>query len=310
MNEQGRQLGAFLFCALSVPAMMLLPSLHPALVVAATMAACWLWQMPGQKNNAAIVAWGMALTAVLCLGAVVRWAQSAYPSAKNAWTLGLILLAMAAYASRGGLQPLLRTGAICFFFLVALDATVLAFGLGNITTVRLAVWHKPDSSVLHFVWLLLPLAAYQLGTPQPSGRWRAAWAAICIVPCLVCWLSLSGAVVSGSEFPFYTLTKSISVIGVMERFEVLLSAALTAGIFCLMGIFTHICGDTLEKRVPKAGKSAYALTFALGAAASLLPKAWLQAAVAGLAAIFWGIVPIATQSGGSRKKDEKNEKKC
>lgn len=290
--------------------MMLFPSLHPALVAAATVAACWLWQMPGRKTNAAIVAWGMALTAVLCLGAVVRWAQSAYPSAKNAWPLGLILLAMAAYASRGGLQPLLRTGAICFFFLVVLDTAVLAFGLGNISTVRPAVWHKLDSSVLHLVWLLLPLACSWLGTPQPSARWRAVWAVICVAPCLVCWLSLSGMVASGSEFPFYTLTKSISVIGVMERFEVLLSAALTAGIFCLMGIFTHICGNTLENRVPKTGKGAYILTFALGAGASLLSKTWLQAAIAILAVIFWGIVPIATQIVGLRKKDEKNEKKC
>lgn len=303
MNEtEGRQLGALVFCGLSVPAIMLFPSLHPGVVAVATLLACWLWQTPGQKNNTAVAVWGMAVVSVLCMGAVVQWAQNAYPSASHPWVLGLILLAVAAYAVRDGLEPLLRTAAICFFFLIVIDTVILAFGLGNIASVRATGWRGLGGNAVNLVWLLLPLAVHWMDAPKPTAPWRWTWGAICILPCLVCWLSLSGNLATSQSFPFYTLTKSISVLGVMERFEVVLSAALTAGIFCLMGIFCHICGSVLEGQFPRAKKYAYYIVFALGTLASLVGAGWLRLLIAALAPIFWGIVPIVIQIVGLRKK--------
>lgn len=301
-NSQGRQLGALVFCGLSVPGIMLFPSLHPAVVVAATAVAIWLWQSPGQKNRSALAAWGMAVVSVLCLGLVVNWAQAAYPSATNQWAMGLILLAVATYAARKGVRPLLRTAAICFFFLVVIYAVVIVFGLGDISSVKQTGWNGLKEENVNLVWLLLPLAVHWMDAGKPTRPWRWAWAAICIMPCLVCWLSLSGNVAQAETFSFYTLTKSISLLGVMERFEVILSAALTAGIFCLMGIFGHICGSVLEEQFPKAGEKVYYVVFAVSALAALVSTAWLRLLIAVLAPIFWGIVPVATQLIGLRKK--------
>lgn len=301
-NSEGRQLGALVFCGLSVPAIMLFPSLHPAVVVVTTVIAGWLWQTPGQKNSSALAAWGMAAVSVLCLGMVVNWAQEAYPSATHQWAMGLILLAVATYAARKGIKPLLRTAAICFFFLVVIYAVVILFGLGDISIVRKTGWRGFGAEDLNLVWLLLPLAVHWMDGGKPARPWRWAWAAICILPCLVCWLSLSANVAGNEVFPFYTLTKSISLLGVMERFEVILSAALTTGIFCLMGIFSHICGSILEKQFPRAGENVYCLVFAVSALAALVNTAWLRLLIAILAPIFWGIVPIITQLVGLGKK--------
>ncbi len=295
-------MGALIFCALSIPAILRFPSLHPAVVTVAVAVAFWLWQVPGRRNAA--LSWGAALVAVLCLGLVVRWAQQSYPSAQKPWALGVILLAVATYAAREGVRPLLRAGAICFFFLVGIYAVILVFGLGNISQIRPAVWKGVDVKDLNLVWLLLPLAVHWMDTERPSRGWRWAWAAICLLPCLVCWLCLSPEVAERETFAFYTLTKSISVLGVMERFEVVLSAAMTAGIFCLMGVFGHICGKVLERVIP--GKNAYLAVFALGVMASCLAEDWLMVLIAILAPIFWLLGPLAAYFVKTQKKTEKS----
>lgn len=302
-----RQQGALFFCALSVPAVMLFPSVHPAAVIGFAVLAAALWRaVPADGvsdwhggRGLAAAEWGTVLLCVVWLAAAVRLTAAAYPSASNRWSMGLILLAAAGYAVRNGIKPLLRASAICFYFNVVICAAVAAFGLKGIGAVYPADRAGRLENNLSLAWMLLPLAAFWLPKETGGGKrggWRWAWAVLAVAPCLICWLNLSPAIASEDSFPFYTLAKSISVFGVMERFEVLLSAALTTGIFCLMGILWHICGNILQRRVPRLGAPARSIViFLFVAAASLLNSLCLHGAIALLSPIFWGFVPLVTQ---------------
>lgn len=314
-NTARRQQGALFFSALSVPSILLLPSLHPAAVVGFAVPAMLLWRVAPDGaglrarrgiGTAALEAGALALS-VCCLGVSVRLGAMAYPSASDPRSFGVLLLALAAYTVRNGLQPLLRAAAICFFFHVAIDAAVIAFGIEGISVVYPADCAGAMENYLCLPWMLLPLAAFWMDAPVRGGKalrgWHWAWAAVLIVPSLVCWLNLSPAVAAEDPFPFYTLAKSISVFGVMERFEVLLSASLTTGIFCLMGIFAHICGNILKRWLPKLRHRAVGtVIFFAGALAGAVNMALLRSAVALLAPIFWGVVPLAAQRIGALKK--------
>lgn len=308
MNETLRaQQGALVFCALSVPAVMLLPSLHPAAVVAATALAALLWRLSGKHVcgrrgvGTALMDVGMLLLSAALLGAAVGLTGMAYPDAGCGHLLGLGLLALAVYAVRGGIEPLLRTAAICFFFNLLLGAVIAVFGLKDISVVYPADAVGDGENYWALAWLLLPLAAAWTDTPaRPTRAWRWGWALLSVLPCLVCWLNLSGKVAASEPFPFYTLAKSVRVLGVMERFEVLLSAALTTGIFCLMGIFARIFGNILQRWLPRLREGVCSvLAFAVGAAASLLPQLWRMITIAVLAVALLGVaVPAAELFSG------------
>lgn len=281
MTER-KQLGALYFCGLSVPAILIFPSLHPAKVVAASFFAMLLWHCKPKKQ------FGMALMAIICLAVIVNWAKQAYPTAQHTTAMSLILLAASAYCARNGIRPLLRTAAISFFFVVTIYIVIIAFGIGNIGTIRPLPKLTLQSEDWYLLWLLLPLCGID-ENPASKG-WHFAWLAIAVLPSILCRLNPIGEV----DFPFYTLTKSISILGIMERFEPILSAALTTGIFLLMGIFSHICTERI-----KGGEL-------IAIAASFLPQGILIALSAALITIYWGAIPILAQGIAKYKKLEKS----
>lgn len=282
-----RQLGALLFCGLSIPAVMQFPSMHPATVCVAAGLAFWIWGNGTQKGG-----FGLAITSMFALAIVLGWAREAYPSAENKWLVSLMLFAIAIYAARNGIKPLLRVTAIFFFFVLLIYVVVIAFGLSDLSKIRAI--EAPMRLDCGLIWLLLPLTA-----TKTTKRWRYPWLAICVLPSLTCWLSLSVA----TDFPFYTLTKSISVLGVMERFEVVLSAALTAGLFALMGWFAHLIRENLSQ-CGIQGRKIYLGIFA-PALIALCPQTFLSYAFAVLATIYWLILPLMAQYTEYRKKLKK-----
>ena len=110
--------------------------------------------------------------------------------------------------------------------------------------------------------------------------------------------------------PFYTLTKTLSLLSVMERFEPLLSAALFLGLFCMAALLTAsgvktaaLCAGTEEK--PWHRWAFCGAAFLLTDVARRLPDAVRMA----VTATFWGLVPILAQVIVGIKKSKKRRKK-
>ena len=115
---------------------------------------------------------------------------------------------------------------------------------------------------------------------------------------------------SEERLAFYTLTKTISILPVMERFEPVLSAALFLGMFCMAALLADSCAQTASRAAGKRKKkwevwAVCAAALALSKPVRAMPEAvWSAGAVA-----FWGLAPILAQVVVGIKKVKKKAKK-
>lgn len=314
-----RQLCALTLCAFTVPAVGLLPR------------AGWLW-----AGIAAAVAAGLlAAGAVLCrkkggslvelaaqsgcgrwclrllliwnllaLGTAARYLCEVYPGSGAFPLVGALLLLLAAYAAGKGVSAVVRAGAICFFFFVALYALLFGFSLPQMR----AAWVKP---VLRPAWTLLPAALAPAGALALTGHcrergrisgWLPGGMGLAVLAALVTAGCVSPEVAGAEPFAFYTMSKSISLFGAMERFEALVSAALTAGGFCLLALVCLVNAEIAKTLRQGAGKAVPAANFLLGGAAIFLGSGIPAAVMAVGTAIFWGALPLGIPLLAKRKK--------
>ena len=319
MESAARRLYALGFCAFLVPAVLHLPS------------AGWLWTAAASILCALLLAVLIALRRKCChtlseiaaraligrcalvlvllwnlllLGSTAGELCAAYPKGDTFPLIGLLLLLLAAYAAERGEAVVLRVGAIVFFALLIFFALILGFALPKVHF----AWLAPQTSVdwKRLTAALCPTVVLYLGGSEEKSK-CTPWLLLGVVFATLCSAvtagSLSPAVASEEAFPFYTAAKSVSVLGAMERLEPLVSAALTAGGFCLLALVCAANGRIVAVFLPRAEKFTAILNFALGGAAMWLSKLLPSAVFAVGTAIFWGILPLVTLSLGIRKKD-------
>ena len=314
-----RQLCALAFCAFTVPAVGLLPRTG------------WLWASIAAVCCAAVLAVGVLLTRkkggsaaalaaqsglgktllaplllwnFLALGMTARYLCGAYPDAGGFPLTGALLLLLAAYAANKGVSAVARVSAICFFFLIALYALVLGFAAPQLRPQWLTLQAKPVWTILPAVFspvCVLFLTGHCTERGKPAG-WLFGGMALAFLAAFVAAGCLSPEVAGAEPFAVYTVTKSLSLFGAMERFEALVSAALTAGGFTLLGLLCLTNAELIRALWPRAEKCSGVANFLLGFAgifASGVLNAGISAAVS---AIFWGILPIGILSLAKRKK--------
>lgn len=314
-----RQLCALALCAFTVPAVGLLPR------------AGWLWAGIAAVAAAGLLAAGAALFRkkggsfvelaaqsgcgrcclrllliwnLLALGTAARYLCEVYPGSGAFPLVGALLLLLAACAAGKGVSAVVRAGAICFFFFAALYALLFGFSLPQMR----AEWLKP---VLRPKWTLLPAALAPscalalMGHCRERGRisgWLLGGVGLTVLAALVTAGCVSPEVAGAEPFAFYTMSKSISLFGAMERFEALVSAALTAGDFCLLALLCLVNAEIAKALRPGTGKAVPAGNFLLGGAAIFLGSGIPSVVLAAGSAIFWGVFPIGILALAKRKK--------
>lgn len=321
MNSEAKQLGALSFCAMSVPAVLLFPPsgwLCAGLAGAVSTGLVWLFQrkpcnetaftrasqgLPGKALVTASFLWNC-----LAMGAASRALCGIFPTAQPTPLIGLILLLLAAYAAQNG--RLLPVAAICFFFLLGLYGLLFGFALPDLRVQWLAPTLAPDWAALSAV--LLPMNALWLSGEKPARLWPwlAGGTALAVLASIITAGSLSPQITRELSFPFYEAAKSVSVLGVIQRLEPLLSAGLCAGGFCLLGLLCQVNGKMSKALRPQKKSHAGAVNFLLGTGgyylSGLLPG-WVFAIGS---AIFWGFLPFLLQYLGFEKNFKKIRKKC
>ena len=209
---------------------------------------------------------------------------------KYVW-LFLLLLA-AAYAAERGEETVLRSGAILFFFLTAVEAVILGFSAVQVR----AAWLAPQTGRVPFAAMtaaLSPMAVlYVRGGARRTGGWLAAGIGLCAAAALCASGTLSPRVAGEEAFAVYTMAKSVSVFGVMERLEPVVSAALTAGGFCLLSVLCLANAKTARALGWK--KRTGIGNFLLGCTGYLAGTVLPEGVQALAAAICWGMVPLVT----------------
>ena len=149
-----RQLCALTLCAFTVPAVGLLPRagwLWAGIAAAVAAGLLAAGAVLCRKNGGSLVElaaqsgcgrWCLRLLLIwnlLALGTAARYLCEVYPGSGAFPLVGALLLLLAAYAAGKGVSAVVRAGAICFFFFVALYALLFGFSLPQMR----AAWVKP-----------------------------------------------------------------------------------------------------------------------------------------------------------------------
>ena len=287
----------------------------------------WLWVLAGglavclyyiymekifpQKGLAAVMPKVPAALTLMWTVTAMAWsanlADSAFPMVEGFPFLGWTMLALAAWGSWKGPASCARCAGVLCLFLFVLYGAVIAFAAPDMQMEYLKPAGNWMDGLLAIGLTLLPAAVWYL--PCGKSRKKPAWLVGLLLPVAAAVLAavtagvLSPLLAASLPSPLYTLTQSVSLFGVVERIEPLLSAAMTMGVFCLLSAMACACRALTDRLHPWkwGGVAACVVAAAAMGAVGKLP---LEAvSVGGL--IVWVLFPVAFCG-----KNEKNIKKA
>lgn len=205
----------------------------------------------------------------------------------------ILLLLLAAAAVSGGAEKASRACAVVFFLIAFLFAAVLAAGIKNVKPqylVQTSVRAEPELIPL----LLLPAAGAAL-PKRGNGIKRIAVPVCALYPVAVAVLAvgmLSSGVAGMLDNPFYEYAMSLNFLGVAERFEAIVSFALTMSFFCAQCLLAGLAGFHAQTFHDGWGRWGVAV-YTIGAIALALLKVSVPPEIlALLALVLWCVAPI------------------
>lgn len=241
-------------------------------------------------------------------GEIARWSEDCWPTGADFPIAPLTLLVLAVFAAWDGAERASRIGGVLFWFLALLYAIILGAGTENLKIEYMQpVWEMPEANLL--VLFLLPAVAGLLPRERHSGSLTQA-GLIVFAAVVSLWTAgtLSYPIVKNLRQPFYEYSRSMSLLGVAERFESFTSVALTMGYFTLLSLLLSAAGHLTENAFPGKGRvGTVSAAISAGAIMAFVPQI-PQIYLAICAALVWVILPLITGRMIAIKKSEKNEK--
>ncbi len=294
---ENKQLGALGFCALSLPAVLFLPQGGWAVALLVSLGSalllCFGSSIPREDQSwqvkilsLLIFLWNIAIIGKICtVISEINGVQSPLP--------GLLLLLLTGYGVKK--QVLTSTAAVIAFFMAAIYGILFIFAVPNVEISSLKPAEGQNLSGMAYGFLpILLLYVYKKEKKKTVALWAAAGAALIVG---------AAVITQGMEAQdFYTASKSVNILGTMERLEPLVAAASTAGAYCMMGLLLSV-NQNIEKGIRKK-ESKYLLEIEIFIASGiciLLPEAeeWIWSIGT---TVCWGLIPILTQVMVFRKK--------
>lgn len=212
-----------------------------------------------------------------------------------------VLLLLAAFSAKNAS----RAGAVLIWLAVPVFGLVLGAGAPELKAQWLRPqWEMPGAELL--LILLLPCA----GAFLPREKGKTSWLLPVIPGILALLLSLwiRGSLTPEAESSLYEYSKGISLFGITERFESLLSCTLTAGWFALFGVLLCAAG-CLTERIRRGWGQGGAWCCAFVAIAVLLSGIRLTGWVLlTMSALLWAGIPLLSQLAAGIKKSKKKQK--
>lgn len=307
-------LGAWLFAAITAP-LAQIGAGAPWLYVLAVGAICGVlcWCIHSLSGGDCCTAKWYCLVQLLFLaiatGAITNWTADCWPTGSTFPVVPLVLLALAAASAWDGGIRASRTGGVVFWFVALLFVIILAAGVKNQRTEWLRPeWELGDGRLI-FVFLIPAVATF---LPREKGKgYGITFLAVLffgLAATLLTIGALSPKVAKGMAFAFYEYSKSLSLLGVAERFEAFVSVALTMGYFALLSLLlsgAYHLTETLGK-----GSGRYGILFCVAAAAICIgfypigTQIWLPMC----AVLLWGVLPFGVHAVEKIKKSKNGEK--
>ena len=202
-------------------------------------------------------------------------------------------------AGEKGAKQAAKVCGVLFLVLAGLYTIIILAAAKNVQLRWMEPWGGARQT-LEVVPPLLVLTCLRF-LPGRKAAVKSGWLGLLAV-CPAAFAALTAGCLSPRltqqlTFPFYTVSQSLSVLGVMERLEPIVSAALFMGFFALESLLLEAGREQIERAAPIIAGKRWARA-ALGIAVfglSFLTDG-IPAEVWALgAAVCWGIVPLLTQ---------------
>lgn len=255
----------------------------------------------GGKTLAALT----LLWTIIALAWTADLAHAAFPMVSGFPVLGWVMLVLAAWGSRKGAAVCARCAGILCLFLLVLYGVVVIFALPDVQISNLWPFGAGKGGIDALALCLLPACVWFL--PCRTRGHKPAWGLGLILILGAALLSavtagvLSPLLAASLPAPLYALAQSISLFGVLERIEPLLSAAMVMGVFCLLSAMVCTCralADEIYKTPWSAVGSCVAAGLIMGVVRDL-PVVFL----AGGTVLFWVALPLFVQWRGKTPRN-------
>jgi len=238
-----------------------------------------------------------ALWALFAAAGAASAASRAFPQDAGRAFAGPVLLALAVWAVSGPSGTAARCAAVLSGLLALVFAVLLLAAIPDVRVENLRPRGDPRDAACAFSSMLFPTAAlfvqHRGGKRRPTHLLTAFLALLPSAAALLTAGCLSPELAGQSGQPFALLVRSLSLFGVLERFEPLYSAALLLSLFCLCALFLQ-AGVSLLQELPAFACSGtlplllYLPVLAAARAADRFkPVFWMLGST-----VFWGIIPI------------------
>lgn len=241
----------------------------------------------------------------LVAGEMARWSGYCWPQANNHLVIPVMLLIVAAFSAWKGVGAASSVAGALVWLVVALYFAILFAGAADVNM----RWLKPERGLfsygLVFVFLL-PCAVCVL-----PGKWGKKHIGAVLLFALAISLCVTGvlssSVIKQENFPFYTFSKSLSFLGVVERFEALVCTALSLGFFSLISMLFTSAGTVTQAVLPEKYRCGVLAATAMAVLWLLLSKGLSELLLAVLAFFSWVAIPLL-RAGYLHIKKGKNSK--
>lgn len=230
----------------------------------------------------------------LMAGFAAALTAEAFPMVNGFPMIPLTVLALSAWASHHTDAVSARVGAMLLPLLAVFYVLIAVFAREEVEG---QTFLQPAFQLRPACVMLLPLGAVLL--PKGKGKIRPlGW---------ILALAVAAAVLGLVALPWgslYRAVMSVSVLGVMERFEALLCAAMAMGGVCLCTLLGRAALSAIEKkRMKKQG--AETLLWVTAIAGLALTNRQNTAVLLAGCLVFWVFLPLITLQIEISKKDEK-----
>lgn len=218
----------------------------------------------GKVCGAVIYLW--LVVELAWVGALADWA---FPAISGFPELGIVLLAVTAWGIWKGTAACARCGGVVCMAVLVLYGAVAAFALPDCRLEYCAPKGAPGELGKVIGLCLIPTALWLL--PRKRERCAAALPFALLIPlgagalALICAGVLSPELAAAEPVALYTLAQSISLFGVMERTEPLLSAAMTMSLLALLFILAAAARMAADRMLPRRWTGSAACVLAMPA---------------------------------------------
>lgn len=238
------------------------------------------------------------------LGGIAKISGSCWVEANAYPSIPIILLILAAYASRQGAHQSARTGATLQWLVIPVLGLVFLAGATDIHIKWIPrELELPDGALIAL--LLLPCIAVFLPKERKALRWTGlVLGTAAVVGSLLIYGTMGVVAAKAAPNSFYEFSKGVTLFGVAERFEALVACTLTGGLFALLALILSVVYHLSQKTFPAVAKwSVWLCATASAGIMCILPNSDYWMAIGGV--IFWGFLPVTAQGIGGRKNIEK-----